>query len=311
MAMHKSAEKILSWLKLARLQFYPMTWLAYSLGAVAQWRASGRFSFASYLLGYLLLFLIELATIITNEYYDYDTDRQNKNFSIYTGGTRVLVTGKLSFGQLKAAIFTLLAFIPFCAYLFMFNMEGGSILNVFTLLALGVFLGLGYTAPPLKLSYRGFGEITVGVTHTIYVVLCGFIFEGGRWYDASPWLLSIPLFWAVLAANTLAGLPDWEADKAVSKRSLAVIFGPATALVMAMFFCGLALLSWLIMGYFRLIPISSNYWIIPVFIHSSLLLFFLGRRLAAKRITGMMNDVLGLSLSYIVWFGLLPLLAIW
>ena len=59
--------KVLSWLKIARLQFYLMTFISYSLGAsLAQ-----QFSLRIFLLGFLLLFFIELCTVLANECYDY------------------------------------------------------------------------------------------------------------------------------------------------------------------------------------------------------------------------------------------------
>jgi 1,4-dihydroxy-2-naphthoate octaprenyltransferase len=36
-------DKVLAWLKIIRLQFYPMTWVAYSLGAVAASSHSQKF----------------------------------------------------------------------------------------------------------------------------------------------------------------------------------------------------------------------------------------------------------------------------
>lgn len=47
-------------------------------------------------------------------------------------------------------------------------------------------LALGYTAPPLKLCWRGLGELDVGTTHSIVVMLCGYVFPGGAWNDPLP-----------------------------------------------------------------------------------------------------------------------------
>src|SRR5512136_526153 len=105
MTTDKKAGKFLAWLRITRLQFYPMTWLAYTMGAVAHSATSGEMNLVLYFLGYLILFLIELCTILANEYFDYPSDRNNPNFSIFTGGTRVLVRGELSFGEVRMGIF--------------------------------------------------------------------------------------------------------------------------------------------------------------------------------------------------------------
>ncbi len=83
-------EKILAWIKIIRLHFYPMTCIDYSLGAMAASRNLKKWNLEAYTAGYLLLFFIELSTILANEYYDYGTDRLNKNAGPFTGGTIVL-----------------------------------------------------------------------------------------------------------------------------------------------------------------------------------------------------------------------------
>jgi 1,4-dihydroxy-2-naphthoate polyprenyltransferase len=312
MAYGITGEKLFAWVKIARFQFYPMTWLAYSLGAVAQSVVSGRFSIRIYLLGYLVLFLIEFCTILANEYFDYESDRQNKNFSTFTGGTRVLVEEKLSFREVRTGILIGLAMIPVPGYLLIRSAEKeGSPSAFLFLLILGLFLGLGYTVPPLKFSYRGAGEIVVGFTHSAYVILCGFVFQGGYWKDPVPWLLSVPLFFAVLAANTLAGIPDRHADRAVLKRSVAVIFGARPAVLFAICFVCAAFLSGALLGYLRLFPVSLSYWGLLVLPHCLLLLWSLFRFLQSDCLDGRINGILGLALSYIIWFGLLPIIAIW
>ncbi len=311
MSSTQGGGKCSAWLRIARLQFYPMTWLAYSLGAVSRMDQSGPFNLRVYLLGYLVLFLIEWCTVLTNEYFDFDSDRQNGNFSIFTGGTRVLVEGRLSFREVRHGIFAGLALIPAAGFLLIRAADAGAQFQILGLITVGLFFGLGYTVPPLKFSYRGAGEIVVGLTHSFYVILCGFVFQGGSWNDPLPWLLSVPLFLAVLAANTVAGIPDLEADRAVRKRSLAVVLGPRNAVRLAILFAGSACLSGLLLGYFHLIPMAPLYWVFPVLPHAAVLLYFLFRLIDLNRFEGRIDGTMGLALSYIIWFGLLPLIAIW
>src|SRR5690625_7040256 len=73
-------------------------------------------------------------------------------------------------------------------------------------------ISLGYTLPPLRLSYRTLGEIDVGLTHSIGVMLCGFLFQGGPFDHPFPWMISIPLFLSIVPAIILAGIPDYAAD---------------------------------------------------------------------------------------------------
>ncbi|MGZ6291153.1 MAG: UbiA family prenyltransferase, partial [Syntrophales bacterium] len=133
----------------------------------------------------------------------------------------------------RNGILIILATIPVFAFLLLRISAGVSQSAIAILLFFGLLFGLGYTVPPLKFCYRGVGELVVAATHSLYVILCGFVFQGGLWKDPLPWLLSIPLFFAVLAGNTLAGIPDRQADLAVMKKSIAVMFGSRLAILVA------------------------------------------------------------------------------
>ncbi|MFC6765069.1 NAD(P)H-dependent oxidoreductase, partial [Natrinema soli] len=92
------------WLKALRLQFYPMSWVAYTVGALAATGSSDVFSSAAYWLGFAFLFFLEAATVLSNEYYDFPTDRENAFAGPFTGGSQVLVDGELEFDDLRRGI---------------------------------------------------------------------------------------------------------------------------------------------------------------------------------------------------------------
>ena len=215
--------KVASWLKAMRLQFYPMTWLAYTSGALAAATLTDGFNGAAFWWGLLCLFFIEAATVLANEHYDFESDRQNRNHGPFTGGSRVLVAGALSFREVRRGIAAALALALLSALWLLASAGAGAAI----LLLLGgiIALALGYTVPPLKLSYRGLGELDVGLTHSAGAILCGFVFQGGSWTAVEPWALSLPLFLAVLPGITLSGVPDHDADRAAGKRTLAVRAG--------------------------------------------------------------------------------------
>jgi 1,4-dihydroxy-2-naphthoate octaprenyltransferase len=302
-------KKVLAWIKIVRFQFYPMTWIAYSLGAAAAAGKLENFNLKIYGIGYLMLFFVELATILVNEYYDYGTDRLNKNAGPFTGGARVLVAGELTFAEVRAAIVTSLLLAVGSGYLLMRINAQVSSFSIFLLVVVGLFLGLGYTAPPLKFSYRGFGEITVALTHSPYVILCGYIFQQGSWTDSLPWILSIPLFFATLPAIILAGIPDRLADQEVSKKVIAVLWGPRKALFLAAFFACLASLSGFLLWYFQIIHGSSSPIILAAVPQGILLLVVLIKFIRSKNYDRRMDGIMFLALSYIVWFGIIPLIS--
>ena len=93
----------LAWLQALRLQFHPMAWLAYLLGALLA-AIGGGLDHAVFWWGLATLFFLEAATVLSNDLLDLESDRINSNFGPFTGGSRVLVDGRLGIPQVKRAI---------------------------------------------------------------------------------------------------------------------------------------------------------------------------------------------------------------
>jgi putative NADPH-quinone reductase/1,4-dihydroxy-2-naphthoate octaprenyltransferase len=301
----RALRKAASWLQALRLQFYPMTWLAYLLGALAAMHLEGTFQAAPFWWGLLCLFFIEVAAVLTNERYDFETDRYNRNFGPFTGGSRVLIDGKLSLGEVRHGIVAALALAAAsgAALMLAAGPDGAAVLALVVL----TVLALGYTAPPAKLSYRGLGELDVAITHSLGAVLCGFLFQGGSWSAPEPWLLSLPLFFAVLPGITLSGVPDHDADRLVGKRTLAVRTGVRGAYLLAAIWTVLAAAAALMLAHVAAVGrvfAGMEYAVLP---HAAVLLVMLAGHaqagLGARRIDGLM----AVALSYLLWFALIPL----
>lgn len=295
-----------AWLKAMRLQFYPMTWLAYTAGALAASPVGGVFGNPLFWLGYLCLFLLEVATVLINEEVDFPSDRDNRFFSTFTGGSRVLVEGLLSQRELGIGIAAALAaFLAASAWLL--SLTPASASAVVSVLGALTILAIGYTAPPLKLCYRGLGELDVAVTHSIGVILCGYVFLGGAWNDALPWLLSLPLLLAIMPSITLSGIPDLEADAAAGKRTLAVRLGQRGTLIVCLIFTLLAAgaaLIWHLMDLAGGAFAGIAYVVIP---HAALLSWLLYKRIESGTPAGRIDGLMAASLTYVLWFGLFPL----
>ena len=90
---------------------------------------------------------------------------------------------------------------------------------------IGVPLAYGYTAPPLKLAYRGLGELNVFVLMGPMMVLGGFLVHRVAGMGVAL-TASVPigcLVASILHANNLRDLDD---DRALGKQTLATIVGP-------------------------------------------------------------------------------------
>ena len=239
-----------NWLKAIRLQFYPMTFLAYLLGSLAvDLVGKGEFDTNVFWLGYLWIFFLEVSTVLSNDYFDLNSDRINEFFSPFTGGSRVIVEQKISAQSVKIAaiIFVVLAL---CMLIIAGLISSGSQIEIGLASFVLAFLALGYTIPPVKLVYRGFGELTVCLTHSFAVIIAGYLFQGGRIKDPYPWIISIPLFFAILPSIIMAGIPDKEADEANRKKTIAVMWDKRNAARIALILTWIAVVSVVVIQFY-------------------------------------------------------------
>ena len=304
------AHKAGAWLQAMRLQFYPMTWIAYAVGALAAAPAGGVLGSEVFWVGYLCLFSLEVATVLVNDVVDFQSDRSNRFFSTFTGGSRVLVEGLLSSREVRAGIGVALG-VFVLASIWLLALSPGAAPAVLGMLAAMTVLALGYTAPPLKLCYRGLGELDVALTHSVGVLLCGFVFVGGAWHDPLPWLLSVPLLLAIPPSIILSGIPDMQADAAAGKQTLAVRFGQRGALLLALGFTALAALAALAWQLLDLAggAYQGTAWVaIP---HGAWLAWLLVKRMKSSKPPGRIDGLMTASLTFLLWFGLVPLVRLW
>jgi putative NADPH-quinone reductase/1,4-dihydroxy-2-naphthoate octaprenyltransferase len=292
-----------AWIAALRLQFHPMAWGAYGVGAAGAYHATGVFDTAAFWLGLLSLFFLEAATVFTNEYFDFDSDRRNQNFGPFTGGSRVLVDGRIDLRRMRLGIAVAMG----CFLLTALGLA--TIVPASSLIPLGLLaiLAVGYTTPPLKLCWRGLGELDVALTHSTALIWCGFLFQGGGWAASFPVLASLPLLLAILPAIILSGIPDYAADRAAGKRSLAVIVGPRPAIRVAQavsLLAALAALLWQVSGVAESSFGGIAFLVVP---HAILIAWLVERYLRNPRPTARIDGLMALSLLYIVWFVAVPL----
>jgi 1,4-dihydroxy-2-naphthoate octaprenyltransferase len=296
---------LLPWIKAIRFQFYPMTWVAYAVGAFAARNLGYSFSWLIFWLGYLLVFLIELATVYLNEIFDYKTDVINKAYGPFNGGSRVLVNGEISMHHMKKAVKLVIVAIPVVLML-LITLSPAAVWPIILLSSILTVLAFSYTVPPFKLSYQSLGEVTVGLTHSLMVILCGFIFQGGIYTDAFPWLISIPLFFSIIPSITLSGIPDYDADKTAGKRSLTVRFGKNKAAWAAIICTVMALISSFYLYFNNLVPGAYNYILLLAVFHGLWLVNELFKFIKLPSKPAQINKLMVISLTYLMWFALIP-----
>ena len=118
------------------------------------------------------------------------------------------------------------------------------------------------------------------------------------------------MFFAILAAIFLAALPDYGADMTASKKTFAVIFGPRKATLAAMFCVLITTLSAGALLLLKILP-TAGFALLIVCIPSALILLKAMVKVHRQQLFGCRIDrVMQMALSNIIWFGLIPLTAI-
>ncbi|MBN1455478.1 MAG: prenyltransferase [Methanomicrobia archaeon] len=247
-------EKVTAWLTLSRCTMYYWAVITYSLGAAIAYQRYQTFNGTVFALGYLCLLLIEINTVFINEYFDYPSDRINTNVGPFNAGSRMLVEGKLSFREVRIGIVVIALLLFGAGVLLIRATPHVPTVYLLILAAIALFLGWGYTAPPLRLSYRTWGELADGLMHGPGAVVGGFLLQTGIWTDPVPWLVSTPTLIAMAVAAALLAIPDAPADRAIGRQTMTVRFGPPATVVIsigAIILC--AVISVLLWG-FGVIP---------------------------------------------------------
>jgi 1,4-dihydroxy-2-naphthoate octaprenyltransferase len=211
----------LGWLILrtTRLPFLSATVIPVLLGILIALR-HGAFDLWLALLTLVGASLAHLAINVSNDIFDTlsGADAANVNPTQFSGGSRVLIYDLLSLRQLVAVALALFGGAGAIGLLLV------AITGSLTLLWLGIAglaVGIAYTAPPLKLVYRGLGEIAVALGFGPIMLLGAYVVQTGR-LALEPFVVSIPVGILVALILYVNEIPDRTGDAAAGKRTLPV-----------------------------------------------------------------------------------------
>lgn len=189
-------------------------------GAVAA--SHGFFATGPFLLSAAGVLAMHLGANLVNDYYDFasgaDVIRDDRT-PFYGGGT-ILVDGTLAPRQVSRAYRALFATAILISVLLAVS-RGPAVI---ALGLAGFFCGYFYTAPPLRLSYIGLGEATIGLSFGPLTVISVYYVLARR-LDANALealAASLPVGLLVAAIVFVNEFPDRAADGACGKRTLVV-----------------------------------------------------------------------------------------
>lgn len=245
-------EKVKLIIKLGRLHFLIAGFLLYLLGVFLAVALNHQFSWERFIWGYAVFLPAHLMVNYSNEYFDRDVDRFSKKTN-FSGGSGVLLDHPGLAGFTKKLSLYMIAISIILGVIFSYVYNSWQFL-ILTLS--GNFLGWFYTAPPLRFSYRGLGEIAT--------VLTGFLMPGLGYVAISGSIslafviFTIPLMLFLLLFILSVEIPDREADQKGGKKTFIVRFGRYNALKLTVICSVLASLSFLVMPIDMFYPINLN-----------------------------------------------------
>lgn len=212
-------------LRTTRLPFLSATAVPVLLG-IAVAASHGAFTWWTALLTVIGGSLAHLAINVTNDVFDTlsGADDANTTPTQFSGGSRVAVYDLVTvrgLAGIAAGLFGGAAIIG----LLLVGITGSA-----TLLWIGIAgiaIGVAYTAPPLKLVYRGLGEVAVAIGFGPIMLLGAYVVQAGE-LALEPFLLSLVpgiLIGLILYVNEI---PDRRSDGEAGKRTLPVRLAPST-----------------------------------------------------------------------------------
>jgi 1,4-dihydroxy-2-naphthoate octaprenyltransferase len=220
-------KRISFWAAASRAPFFTGSALPVALAAAATWYQSGRFNLGLFLLTLVGAVAIHAGANLTNDYYDHlsRADDINPNYvTPFFGGSRMIQQ------KLMTPRATLIAGLACLG-------AGAGVgvvlaaLRGWPVLAIGVaggFMALCYTAPPIKLGYRGFGELAIALSFGVLMV-AGAQYVQVRQITAVGLAASAPVALLILLVLYVNQFPDAPADARVGKRHLVVRLGTRRA----------------------------------------------------------------------------------
>ena len=212
-----------AFIRLSRLKFLTGGVFGFALGAVAARYDGFPLGIGAYALGQLMVTSFHLMVHYANDYYDRFCDDEAPR-TAWSGGSGVLQSGIVSPSVALAAALAcasagVLSALAFARY--------GNVPAAAVGLAAGT-LGWVYSAPPLRLLARGWGELDTALLIGVMFPLAGYLV-----FAPSPSLRllasTLPPFAAMFVLMFCVEYPDTDVDRATGKLNLVARLGRTRA----------------------------------------------------------------------------------
>ena len=206
------------------------------------------FNLLIFLWGFIIIFLIYASASYINDYYDFEADKHNRQFG-FSGGSGVLQ----KYPQLKQVVKFSAFGLIITSLILTFILAWTTYIPFWSVgfIAAGAFFSWFYSAPPIRLSYRGMSEFPhfiAGLMNTGwgYMLITGTI-------DLTLVIFAIPLSLHLLNVILIFEIPDKEADIHGGKQNFIVKRGRQNSYLL------ISIIFWITTSYFMILAIYGWY----------------------------------------------------
>lgn len=229
----------LAWLQASRLPSQSYIALPLLLGQALAAHQGARWDWEVFAVVQLFGLFDQLYIVYANDYADRLTDAHNQTWTIFSGGSRVLAQGKLRPSALRRAAALMAGLSMLCGLTLAL---GRGLWAAPLLTGAGLLLLWMYSYAPVRLSYRGGGELLQMLGVGLVLPLLGFYAQSGG-LEGFSWPLLATVLPLQLMCAMCTALPDEPSDRASCKRTTTVWMGPGPARLTILLLGLLALLA--------------------------------------------------------------------
>lgn len=226
-------------LRIARPQFLVAGLAVFVFGAAWAVLAGAPFDLSRAAAAYAVLVPAHLSVSYSNDAFDLDADRFGRP-TLISGGSGVLVRRP----DLRRAALWIALLLHGASLIggLLFQWAYAHSWALFGFVLAGNAVAWWYTAPPLRLVYRGFGEIALALSIGGLIPGYGVLAAGGSLEPSTVWL-GVPLMLFGLAFVLAVQIPDLEADRLGGKSTWVARHGRGPAFVLLTLALALAALT--------------------------------------------------------------------